>query len=230
MVFVAHHLAPTVESLKPARVLFLPPVAGLRRPLSSGFVRLAKFITSHGYGATVLEFAGQNGRPGAYSVKNSCDDLQRYLEETIEEANETILLFGICSGALAALHVAAFCPCIDGVFCWELSSFYQYSRESAMALSRIFDLRIDWDNVLTPIQPVELLSNISQPVAFGFSNLSGVTTIAEQTALADFTQRGSVVYVEEVGHFLRSGAGLENALGAKLISWSEACMTQSLSL
>lgn len=227
MVFVSHQISPAAELIgsKPkARLLLLPPVSGLRRPLNSRLLSLAAFMSSHAYAVTILEFAGQNGRSGAYSVKNSCDALKQYTDEIASERDETILLFGICSGALAALHAAAFCPTVGGVFCWELSPFYQYSPTSAAALNRRFGLHIDWTTVLTPIQPMELLSRITQPVTFGFSNLSGVTTVAEQTALAEFTHSGSVIRVDGVGHFLGVTAESGRDLTTKLIFWGEQCV------
>jgi hypothetical protein len=200
VIYVHDHLIGHGDRLLAGGFILIPPICGLRDPVGSGFRRLARALAERGHTVTTLDFAGQNGNPGRFSVRNSGVCLADYLANEVEPVR--VLLFGVCSGALAALYAAASCSAIGGVFCWELSPWYQYARSTALALSHMFALRIDWDNALDAIQPQELLARVSQPVVLGWSDVSGVTTLAEQCALASVAPRARTRFVEGVGHMV----------------------------
>ena len=105
------------QSTSKPQVIFIPTAAGLMRPLGSAYEKIANGLASKGYGTTILEFTGQNEQEGSYSVSESAKGLTDFLSSY----QQKLLLFGICTGALAALVAATRLTNVYSVFCWEWS-------------------------------------------------------------------------------------------------------------
>lgn len=200
-------------------ILLLPTAAGLFSPLNSTYSIMAKLLAEHGYIARVFEYPGQNGRPGLYAVSTSCRGLCNYLSARSENISLPLFLFGICTGALAALYAAQHFVCIRSVFCWEISFQYEYSVDSYNKLVNKFCLSVDWDHALESVQAEDLISHVSQEICLGSAKRSRCTTIEEQEKLAGFAHAAKVIILSGTSHIPGVPAGSEIILAKVLSEW-----------
>lgn len=180
-----------------AEVLLLPTAAGLKRPLDFAFPAMARLLAQAGFTTTVLEFEGQNGQPGAFSVSSSVEGLIEYVHRY---AQKSCSVFGICTGAIAALAASKCTSQIASVFAWELAPRYEFTREAFLRLETKFGLKVDWSSALFPVQPIELLRHVSVPVTFGCSAPSLCTTLDEQSQMAAALGQARAIAVEQTSH------------------------------
>ena len=174
-------------------IFLLPTAIGLYRPLDASYTKIASKLSDYGYIVRILEFPGQNKRPGAYSVVGSCLGLCQFIHKLKNSVNLPIFLFGICAGALASLYSAIRVERIASVFCWELSLEYDYIPETYDRLINKFGLNIDWDNALEPIQPFEIISKIKKPLILGIPQKSRCAKLKEQEHLKSLASSAEIV-------------------------------------
>jgi hypothetical protein len=159
---------------------------------------MSALLSTQQHTVHVIEFSGQRERKGEFSVYNSCADLSSWAGDS-QNAEDT-LIFGVCSGALAALWTACHIQ-VAGVFCWELPLSYKFTRASVSALARKYHLRIDWSSALVPVDPLLLAQHCAAPVMFGCSDQSTATSLSEQRILAAATQNAHASELSGTGHF-----------------------------
>lgn len=182
------------------RVILIPTAAGLYRPLDKAYPKMAKILAEAGYVVEVVEFPGQNGRAGKYSVFASCLGMMDFLQKKSLSEHLPLFLFGVCTGALVALFSAARMNFIKSVFAWDLRPNYEYNPEAYRRLEQKFGLKVDWDTALTPVQAEEVVGEVRQRIYFGMPVKSKCTSIAEQQGLCDMARNGQCITVEGVGH------------------------------
>ena len=217
-------------------VYLLPTAAGLFRPLDTAFPAMAKILAESGYITHVLEFPGQRGRRGEYSVAASCDSLTDFISEQATAGDLPVVLFGICTGAVAALWAAhQLRHKIASVFCWELSAGYSYTTKAYESLAERFGLEIDWDRALEPVQPRDLLGKVRQPVCLAMSERSKCTTENEQRALSCSALTATQMAIPRTSHVPGIPKGSEVVIAQALAHWCETtiqgrCDEQALSI
>src|ERR1043165_7735013 len=97
--------------------VLVPPICGLYPPLNVTFAYMARSLAEAGYHTMILEFGGQPGVPGRYSVVASCAAASSF----VSTLSGPVLFFGICSGALTSLAASARTREPVGAFCWDLA-------------------------------------------------------------------------------------------------------------
>jgi dienelactone hydrolase len=182
------------------QVILIPTAAGLYRPLDKAYPNMARALAESGYLVRVVEFPGQNGRAGKYSVFASCLGLANFLEQKSLLEGIPLFLFGVCTGALAALFSAVRTRTIKAIFTWDLCPTYQYSPEAYRRLEQKFGLMVHWDTALTPVQAEEIVGKVQQRVYFGVPIKSKCTNVAEQQGLCKLAKNSKCIPVEGVGH------------------------------
>jgi dienelactone hydrolase len=189
----------SANSLK-GQVILIPTAAGLYRPLDKAYPNMARALSESGYLVRVVEFPGQNGRAGKYSVFASCLGLVSFLEQKSLVEDLPVFLFGVCTGALTALFSAIRTRTIKAIFTWDLCPTYEYSPEAYRRLEQKFGLIVDWDTALTPVQAEEIVGKVQQRIYFGVPIKSKCTNVAEQQKLCSLARKGECIPVEGVGH------------------------------
>lgn len=189
----------SANSLK-GQVILIPTAAGLYRPLDKAYPNMARALAESGYLVRVVEFPGQNGRAGKYSVVDSCLGLASFLEQKSLVEGLPLFMFGLCTGALAALFSAVRTTTIKAIFTWDLCPTYEYNIDSYRRLEQKFGLIVDWDTALTPVQAEEIVGKVRQRIYFGVPIKSKCTNVAEQQKLCSLARKGECIPVEGVGH------------------------------
>jgi len=181
-----------------ATIVFAPPVGGLHGKLAASFRALQDRLAAYGSDSYAVEFSGQNGTPGHFSVSASCEELREFVR--VLNGSSPIVLFGICSGALASLHAARQAPRVKAVFCWEVASSYIYRRGPVRALARRFGIRLDLETALISVQAEDALVDLDATVVLASSSISVATTRADQARLLSICRDGRVVFLDGVEH------------------------------
>jgi hypothetical protein len=199
-------------------IFLVPPVSGLRPPVGDGFLEIRRLLLERGCsGVHIVEFAGQGRRTGAFSLLNSCHELEALVRPQSEPGPR--LLFGACSGALASLWVAAR-TCIQGVVCWDMPEKYELTEVSVAALERKYGIRMDRDTVFTPVDVQSLIRRCNARLVFASSTKSRTTDRAEQMRLASNARDGVSVELPGTSHFpghpRESAARLAGLIGETL--------------
>jgi dienelactone hydrolase len=216
---VVYHLEPPRAALVKETFLLIPPVCGHHGPLRYGLLEIGARLAATGHRAMVLEFPGQNGRSGSFSVARSCAGLTHFVATWVRDRGVAVRLFGICSGGLAALAAAAEVPDVRAVFCWEVGARYSYSPAAVQVFERRFGVRFCSATALAPVQAAEVTSRVRCPIRFGLSAPSRDTSQQEQQGLADLAQQADVLAVDHVGHFPGEQPGAAQRLAACLRRW-----------
>ena len=124
----------------PERLIIVPPVCGLAAPLDTNLRSFAVAAANYHEYVQVIEFPGQNGRVGEFSVADSCDRLTLHVAAI--NPTRDIRLLGLCSGATACLYAAAQFSTITHVLAWEVSPLYRHDRAHRGYCEKRFGLRI----------------------------------------------------------------------------------------
>lgn len=202
-----------------AEVLLLPTAAGLYRPLNRGYEQMASALVQHGLAATAVEFGGQNGRAGAYSVATSVDALVAFLEDRRTSKDRGVILFGVCSGALAALGACLRTPAVSAVACWELSAHYAYDTTTFQDLERRFGLVVDWKQALTPVQATDYIPQARVPLLLGIAQESRCTDADEQAQLQRLAANAETFALERCSHLPGVPLGSAERIARRLAAW-----------
>jgi pimeloyl-ACP methyl ester carboxylesterase len=190
-------------------IFLIPPVCGLAPPVYDGFNDMKRLLQSAADRIYIVEFPGQGNTIGQFSLANSCVALEEQVHCIARP--EDAVLFGVCSGALAALWTACRRP-VRAVVCWEMSERYCITRTGALALARKYRLRLDWTTLFIPIYPLTLVERCSTPLTFGYSMKSRSTTEQEQRRLAMAAPWGQMVELAGTSHFPGHPAGSASLL------------------
>jgi hypothetical protein len=200
-----------------SEIVIVPPALGLYPPLDTSLAFIAEVLASRGYSTTLVSFPGQHGNAGMFSVARSCFQLAEYLRSL----ERPFSLFGICSGALAALAASLEEPRAYGVFCWDLSSNLQYSPAAIFALTERYGMTFCERSALLPVQAPQIVPFVRSPIIFAYPPRSYYVRPAAQRALAAMAPVGRAVCVPGVGHFPGVPRGSERVLAHALCAWAE---------
>jgi len=197
-------------------VILVPPVIGLHPAVRDGLAFVAKALAGRGHRTIIVSFPGQHGHSGLFSVQRSCEQLASMLNGVPSPH----LLFGICSGALAALAAAAGSRSARGVLCWDLASRFDYTERVTTALTRRYGVRFCPATGHTPVQATDLVAAVQVPIAFGSPPRSFYTRPAQQRELAALARRGTTFSVEGAGHFPGVPRGSEHIFTEFIARWA----------
>jgi len=199
-------------------IFLVPPVIGLHPPLDVSFTFIARALSVGGHRTTIVSFPGQHGNEGVFSVARSCFQLR----EHVRKADRPFLIFGICSGALAALAASVSNVQARGVFCWDLSSNIEYSQEMLTSLSQRYGVMFCRSSALLPVQATQLVQLVNAPIVFAYPKRSFYTRPRLQQGLAKMAAAGRAVCLENTGHFPGVPRGSEKVFAQALSCWAES--------
>lgn len=215
----AYAIDPAVKIARagPARhLIIVPPVCGLAAPLDTNLRSLAVAAAEHHEHVQVVEFPGQNGRMGEFSVADSCAQLTRHAA-AIEPARD-IRLVGLCSGATACLYAATHLATITHVLAWEVSPRYRHDRAHRKYCEKRFRIRICDQTFLSPVQPIALAPRLRCRVAFARGDSSSYCDERGQVELADAAFDSVMLRIPGLSHFLDGPEG-RRLLLRQLLTW-----------
>jgi len=158
----------------PLLVIF-PGGTGSHRPQSRGSDVIAAHFWQLGYSCYISETAGQDHRPGGFSLKNCLDESRDSLKSAVAELNpESIRFFASCSGGAVAVSLAAETPATKAVVLWESPArfspastemFLQRAKAQGMCFAE------DFHEVIFHLE--NKLDELRIPVALGYGHCEG---------------------------------------------------------
>lgn len=172
-------------------------------------------IIDAGYSVEIVSFPGQPGNEGVFSVAHSCTIFRKYLERD----KRRCVIFGICSGAVAAMSASIGTSGVCGLFCWDVAPKFRYTIENVFWLQKRYGITFCPISSLVPIQASDLASLVTVPLILAFPPDSYYTTAAEQRLLAHRAERGRSLMVHETGHIPGVPRGSERILATVLLKW-----------
>lgn len=199
-----------------ADIVMIPPVVGLYPPLDESFLFIAETLADQGFCTTVMSFAGQYGRKGAFSVAGACLETHRILAN----ANRPVLLFGICTGALTALAGSIENNKIGGLFCWDMTANFDYSQDNIAYFTNRYGMSFCETLGYFPVQAHQLIPFVTAPITFAYPKRSYYTTAKAQQALAKLANVGKCICLEQLGHFPGVPFGSEKVFAEILYYWA----------
>jgi hypothetical protein len=215
--FAIERARPSDAASSKRHLVVVPPVCGLAHPLDKTLRSLAASLARDHGCVQVVEFPGQNGRVGYYSVANSCDHLENHLAMLPPE--QGVQLLGLCSGAIACFHAALQCARVTHVLAWEVSPQYCYDRAHRTYCERRFGVRFCERSWLTPIQPITLVPRLKCQVAFACGVASRYSNEKGQQELVELAMKGTRLTVLGLGHFLCESEPRQT-LASEFLAWS----------
>jgi hypothetical protein len=174
-------------------LVIVPPVCGLAAPLDTNLRSLAVAAAHHHKYVEVVEFPGQNGREGEFSILNSCVQLTRHLA-AIDQRRDVRLL-GLCSGATACLYAAAQVSTITQVLAWEVLPQYHHDRAHRRYCEKRFQLRICDRTFFLPVQPIALVPRLNCRLTFASGVSSCYCNERGQIELTDAANDGVILRI-----------------------------------
>ena len=112
-------------------IILIPGGTGTCKKNMPGFPASASYFWLRGFSCYISETAGQDGKPGLFSLKRcleECKQIFDYLKKELLPSKT--VLFGSCSGGTIATHLAADYK-VSNLFLWEtLPVFYDLSRNT----------------------------------------------------------------------------------------------------
>jgi hypothetical protein len=179
---------------------------------------MARSFASAGFHAMVLEFAGQHGVPGQYSVAKSCAAALRFAQ-TLEGP---VLYFGICSGAIASLAASSRTKEPAGVFCWDMAARYDYSVCAVQRISEGYGVNFCPQTSLAEVQAADYLAAANAPITLAFPIRSPQTNGRAQAGLASLARDAEVQQIAGLGHFPGVPRRSERLFSEILLKWAES--------
>lgn len=198
-------------------LIIVPPICGLAPPLDTNLRSLALDAARHHDQVEVVEFPGQNGQPGEFSMYKSCVQLAEHVAR-IDSAKD-IRLVGLCSGAAASLYAASKLQTITHVLAWEVSPVYRYDRAHRRYIEKRFRLNFCDQTFFSPIQPLMLVPQVGRRLAFAWGGNSVYCDQRGQIQLAKAAPDGVAIRIPGLSHFLEGPEG-RRSLVSWLASWS----------
>jgi hypothetical protein len=211
------------DKTAPTVVLF-PPVCGLYPPLDKSFPFIAERLSREGYRVAIVCFPGQHGLPGRFSVATSCMAATRY----VSALTGPHLLFGICSGGVAALAASVGSTQKSAVLCWDVHASYRYTPQYVESIARSYAVRFCPDTCLVPVQASDFVQESPADITLAFPRHSLQTTVAAQARLAALSRRIHVREVQGLGHFPGVPRGTERPFAEMIVRWANQFASTAL--
>jgi hypothetical protein len=183
----------------------VPPICGFTASLRARISLVAASQSRRFCRIRLVEFAGQNGRPGSFSVRNSAEALTHLLQQ---EQDEEFVLFGMCSGATACVQAAVHVDNVTSLILWEMAPRYAYDARHRRHYERRFDLSVCDYSYLSPVQPIELVNQLKCDTIYATGCPSRYCDDAGQDELVSRTARARWRTVRGVSHLLKGGGEL----------------------
>ncbi len=202
-----------------ATVILIPPVLGLYPPLDTSLPFIAERLAARGFDTCVLEFPGQYGNAGEFSVHLSCGAC-KLLVESLEPP---VFVYGICSGALAALATGV-CSPVRGIYAWDISGHFDYTAKHLKYFESAYGISFCQATSLVPVQAEELVPAVQSPVTFAYPARSYYTKHRVQQALARLAPASQVDRLQGMGHFPGNPPGSEERVLQILGDWVESLL------
>lgn len=199
-------------------LVLLPTASGRIRPLDYGYDYISSQAVEIGLSVYQLEFSGQNGVNGSYSVYRSSQSFVKFCNSNPQI---NLHVFGICAGALAALYAANYCKNIKSIFCWDMRSNYSYTKGEYLKLEKKHGVVVDWRTAYIELQPVKMLDAITIPIKFSCGTRSKCTNLYTQQEMASTKEQFTASAIAGVGHVPGLPRGSEILMTAELLNWLE---------
>jgi len=181
------------------QLLFVPPICGFVPVLRARISAVASSLSDHFGRIRLVEFPGQNGRPGLFSVRNSAEALTTLLQQ---ETKVEFKLFGMCCGATACVMASVQMPNVTGLILWEMNPRYVYDTRHRHYYERRFSISVCDHSYLSPLQPIELVPQLRCDTTYATAFPSQYCDDAGQIELLSRTARAKWRRVRGVTHLL----------------------------
>jgi hypothetical protein len=181
------------------QLLFVPPICGFIPLLRARISAVAASLSEYFGRIRLVEFPGQNGRPGMFSVRNSAEALTTLLQQ---ETKAEFKLFGMCCGATACVTASVQMPNVIGLILWEMTPRYVYDTRHRLFYERRFSISVCNHSYLSPLQPIDLVSQLNCDTTYATAFPSRYCDDAGQIELLSRTARAKWRRVRGVTHLL----------------------------